>query len=195
MLFRKACEDKAYHCIALIMKIGSGSLLANINDQTVLHRLTIEGGNFARTVEDDQDNAASELNDGAPAQSRPPAQRDDPELISFILKQLSSYSDQNSLCTLKSTADIFGRRPLHYAAMHGYPNITKALIDDLKSSGEFIDFSDPYWFDTDGFTPLIYAVSRGQAGVVQVLVEEGRIKDIDAVTNGELSSVLYTTVD
>ncbi|KAG0003658.1 Glycerophosphocholine phosphodiesterase, partial [Modicella reniformis] len=182
-LFRKACEVKAYRCIVLIMSFGSRTLILNVNEQTVLHRLAIEGGSFTKAIDNDHINTNSQLNSGAPTQSQQPAQRDDPELIVFILKQLSSYAEQDSLCTPKSTADIFGRRPLHYAAMHDYPNITGALINDLKASGEFIDFSDPYWFDTDGFTPLIYAVSRGHAGVVKVLVEEGGIKDVDAVTN------------
>lgn len=190
MLFRKACEDKAYQCITLIMSYGAGSLLANVNDQTVLHRLAIAGGKFPKTVKDDQSNDESQLDGGVPVQSQSPGLRDDPALIAFILKQSSSFAKDDSLGTLKSTADIFGRRPLHYAAMHGYPEITRALISDLRTSGEFIDFSDPYWFDTDGFTPLIYAVSRGQASVVKVLVEEGGIKDVDAVTNGKMSSAL-----
>ncbi|KAG0246874.1 Glycerophosphoryl diester phosphodiesterase family-domain-containing protein [Mortierella sp. GBAus27b] len=183
MLFRKACEDKAYQCIELILSFGAGSLLANVNDQTVLHRLAIEGGIFTKAVESNQNSDKSQLTAETSTQPQSPVQRDDPKLISFILKQLSLATKQDSLATLKSTADIFGRRPLHYAAMHGYPEITKALINDLKASGEFIDFSDPYWFDTDGFTPLIYAVSRGHAGVVKVLIEEGGIKDVDAITN------------
>ncbi|KFH73895.1 hypothetical protein MVEG_01108, partial [Podila verticillata NRRL 6337] len=67
--------------------------------------------------------------------------------------------------------------------MHGYANITRALLSDLKASGEFIDFSSPYWLDTDGITPLIYAVSRGHANVLKVLVEEGGIRDVDAVND------------
>ncbi|ORZ14419.1 Glycerophosphoryl diester phosphodiesterase family-domain-containing protein [Lobosporangium transversale] len=154
-LFKKACEEKAFQCIALIMSFGAGSLMVNHKEISVV--------------------------------------RDDPTTITFILQQLSSCAQQNSLCTLKSTADIFGRRPLHYAAMHGFPNIARALLQDLKGSGEFVDFSDPYWFDTDGFTPLIYAVSRGQAEVLKVLIEEGDIRDVDAVTNGKSLSISYVS--
>lgn len=169
------------------MSFGAGTLLANVNDQTVLHKLAIEGGTFAKTQDADSTPPTSYSHSAKSGECLPMAPRDDPTLITFILKELSSYALQDSLCTLKSTADIFGRRPLHYAAMHGFPNITRALINDLKASGEFVDFSNPYWFDTDGFTPLIYAVSRGQAAVLQILIEEGGIKDVDAVTNGNRS--------
>ncbi|KAF9988609.1 Glycerophosphocholine phosphodiesterase [Mortierella antarctica] len=161
-LFRKACQLKAFQCISLIMSFGAG-------------------GTFAKDADSTPPSSVTQLS--KIGECLPMTPRDDPTLITFILKELSSYALQDSLCTLKSTADIFGRRPLHYAAMHGFPNITRALINDLKASGEFVDFSNPYWFDTDGFTPLIYAVSRGQAAVLQILIEEGGIKDVDAVTN------------
>ncbi|KAI8596165.1 Glycerophosphoryl diester phosphodiesterase family-domain-containing protein [Dissophora ornata] len=156
-LFRKACEEKAFQCISLMMSFGAGTLMVNVNEQTVLHKLAIEGGNFTKTPNADNSNHLAHFAK-AQTQTQIPPPKDDPELIAFILKELSKHSNQDSLCTLTSTADIFGRRPLHYAAMHGFPNITKAFISDLKESGEFIDFSDPYWFDTDGFTPLIYAI-------------------------------------
>lgn len=151
--------------------------MVNVNEQTVLHKLSIDGGAFAHT----HDSVSGPL--GIVDHHHQPAPKDDPTLITFILQQLSCNTQVEALCNLNSTADIFGRRPLHYAAMHGYPNITRALLKDLKASGEFVDFSSPYWFDTDGFTPLIYAVSRGHADVMKVLIEEGDIKDIDAIAN------------
>lgn len=150
--------------------------MVNVNEQTVLHKLSIDGGAFAQA----HDSVSRPLGNVADAP------KDDPTLITFILQQLSCNTQLEALCTLNSTADIFGRRPLHYAAMHGYPKITRALLKDLKTSGEFVDFSSPYWFDTDGFTPLIYAVSRGHADVMKVLIEEGDIKDIDAIANCKL---------
>jgi len=151
--------------------------MANVNDQTVLHRLAIDGGSFTNH----QESESGTLGNATEHQFVP---KDDSTLITFILEQLSCNTQLEALCNLNSSADIFGRRPLHYAAMHGYPNITRALLKDLKASGEFVDFSSQYWFDTDGFTPLIYAVSRGHAAVLKVLIEEGGIKDVDAVTNG-----------
>ncbi|KAF9907194.1 Glycerophosphocholine phosphodiesterase, partial [Lobosporangium transversale] len=189
-LFKKACEEKAFQCIALIMSFGAGSLMVNVNEQTVLHRLTIEGGTFTKASDIEDDQSMSKQHEHKEIS----VVRDDPTTITFILQQLSSCAQQNSLCTLKSTADIFGRRPLHYAAMHGFPNIARALLQDLKGSGEFVDFSDPYWFDTDGFTPLIYAVSRGQAEVLKVLIEEGDIRDVDAVTNVHLDPLFLAYV-
>ncbi|KAF9433187.1 Glycerophosphocholine phosphodiesterase [Entomortierella beljakovae] len=171
-LFRKACEEKSYNCIAFILSLGTGALLANVNDQTVLHKLAIEGGIYSKTSESDNEQEDSRH-----------VLKDDPELITFILKQISSNTERNSLCALKSTADIFGRRPLHYAAMYNYPNIAKALIEDLRATGEFIDFSDHYWLDNDGFTPLIYAVSRGNSETLKVLIEDGQIKDVDIIPN------------
>ncbi|KAG0297050.1 Glycerophosphocholine phosphodiesterase [Linnemannia gamsii] len=175
-LFRRACQVRAYKCISLIMSLGAGALMVNVNEQTVLHKLSIDGGVFAQTQE-------SVSGPSGTIADRQPAPKDDPTLITFILQQLSCNTQMEAICNLNSTADIFGRRPLHYAAMHGYPNIAKALLRDLKTSGEFVDFSSPYWFDTDGFTPLIYAVSRGHAAVVKVLIEEGDIKDVDAIAN------------
>lgn len=177
-LFRRACQVRAYKCISLIMSLGAGALMVNVNEQTVLHKLSIDGGAFAHT----HDSVSGPLGIVADHHHQP-APKDDPTLITFILQQLSCNTQVEALCNLNSTADIFGRRPLHYAAMHGYPNITRALLKDLKASGEFVDFSSPYWFDTDGFTPLIYAVSRGHADVMKVLIEEGDIKDIDAIAN------------
>ncbi|KAF9319573.1 Glycerophosphocholine phosphodiesterase [Linnemannia elongata] len=177
-LFRRACQVRAYKCISLIMSLGAGALMVNVNEQTVLHKLSIDGGAFAHT----HDSVSGPLGIVAHHHHQP-APKDDPTLITFILQQLSCNTQVEALCNLNSTADIFGRRPLHYAAMHGYPNITRALLKDLKASGEFVDFSSPYWFDTDGFTPLIYAVSRGHADVMKVLIEEGDIKDIDAIAN------------
>ncbi|OAQ36590.1 SPX-domain-containing protein [Linnemannia elongata AG-77] len=177
-LFRRACQVRAYKCISLIMSLGAGALMVNVNEQTVLHKLSIDGGAFAHT----HDSVSGPLGIVADHHHQP-APKDDPTLITFILQQLSCNTQVEALCNLNSTADIFGRRPLHYAAMHGYSNITRALLKDLKASGEFVDFSSPYWFDTDGFTPLIYAVSRGHADVMKVLIEEGDIKDIDAIAN------------
>ncbi|KAF9912886.1 Glycerophosphocholine phosphodiesterase [Linnemannia zychae] len=175
-LFRRACQMRAYKCISLIMSLGAGTLMVNVNEQTVLHKLSIDGGAFANTQE-------SEPGPFGITVERQAVPKDDPTLITFILEQLSCNTKLEALCNLNSTADIFGRRPLHYAAMHGYPNITRALLMDLKKSGEFVDFSSPYWFDTDGFTPLIYAVSRGHSEVMRVLIEEGNINDVDAIAN------------
>lgn len=161
------------------MSFSTGALIVNVNDQTVLHRLAIEGGNFHTK----NNKSGSSVEKQADVHTK----TDDPTLIAFILQQLLSLTLKDSLCTLTSTSDIFGRRPLHYAAMHGYANITRALLNDLKASGEFIDFSNPYWLDTDGITPLIYAVSRGHANVLKVLVEEGRIRDVDAVNDSKLA--------
>ncbi|KAF9579983.1 Glycerophosphocholine phosphodiesterase, partial [Lunasporangiospora selenospora] len=184
-LFRKALEERAFKCIALMMSFGVGTLMVNVNEQTILHKLAIDGGAVTK-FDTDLNTSTSTLadqNNGEAEKSSAESSKDDPTLITFILQQLSTRAAQDSLCTLKSTPDIFGRRPLHYAAMYGYPNVARALMHDLKASGEFIDFANPYWLDTDGFTPLIYAVSRGQAAVLQVLMEEGGISDADAVCN------------
>jgi len=170
------------------MSFGAGTLMVNVNEQTVLHKLAIEGGTFSKSSDSERRPSFGSLLTEKTPQIAVKTPMDDPTLISFILNQISSYAATDSLCALKSTADIFGRRPLHYAAMHGYTNITRALLTDLKSSGEFVDFSSPYWLDTDGFSPLIYAVTRGQAGVLQILIEEGGITDVDAVTNGKYFS-------
>ncbi|KAG0269146.1 Glycerophosphocholine phosphodiesterase [Actinomortierella ambigua] len=178
--FRRACQRLSFKCVALLMMFGAGRLIVNINEQTILHKLAIEGGQLALT----QDNMDM-LSEATPLASEEEAasKHDDPTLIEFILRELSSTTYTDSVCTLKSTADISGRRPLHYAAMYGFPRIAMALLKDLQSSGEFVDFSSPYWLDSDGFSPVIYAVTRGHAEVLDVLINQGRISDVDTITS------------
>ncbi|KAG0242736.1 Glycerophosphocholine phosphodiesterase [Actinomortierella wolfii] len=178
--FRRACQRRSFKCVALLMSLSSGGLVANVNEQTILHKLAIEGGHLAMTQDD-----VEVLPGVNPPKSEEEevVKRDDPTLVEFILKELSSSTYTDHICALKSTADISGRRPLHYAAMYGFPKIAKALLTDLQASGEFVDFSSPYWLDSDGFSPVIYAVTRGHAEVLEVLIEQGGITDVDAVTN------------
>ncbi|KAF9972975.1 Glycerophosphocholine phosphodiesterase [Actinomortierella ambigua] len=178
--FRRACQRFSFKCVSLLMKFGAGGLIVNVNEQTILHKLAMEGGHLGLTHDDlevlpgiDQHGHKEKVT----------FKDDDPTLIEFILKELSSSAYTDTICTLKATADISGRRPLHYAAMNGYPRIANALLKDLQESGEFVDFSCPYWLDSDGFSPVIYAVTRGHAKVLEVLIDQGHITDVDTVTS------------
>jgi CDK inhibitor PHO81 len=60
--------------------------------------------------------------------------------------------------------DVYGRIPLHYACMHGSPEMVREL---LQAGPDTIDIKDH-----DNFTPLIHGIVHGQIGVVQVLLKE-----------------------
>lgn len=60
--------------------------------------------------------------------------------------------------------DIYGRTPLHYAAMYGRTEIASFLI----RNGAEVDFEDH-----DGISPLIYAIKGGHSGTVQTLLNAG----------------------
>jgi CDK inhibitor PHO81 len=65
--------------------------------------------------------------------------------------------------------DIYGRIPLHYAAIHGRVEIVQELIAVDPST---IDFKDQ-----DNFTPLIHSITHGHLACVQTMLDLGASKD------------------
>lgn len=61
--------------------------------------------------------------------------------------------------------DAVGRRPLHYAAFWGFPNMTRVLLSVSSDS-----LNEDGWADHDGHTPLYLAVMKGFDKVVSELV-------------------------
>lgn len=61
--------------------------------------------------------------------------------------------------------DIFGRRPLHYAAILGYHNMARAIIAEERKQGV------AEGVDVEGYSPLFYAVLKGHTETVRVMVE------------------------
>ncbi|KAI9593247.1 Glycerophosphoryl diester phosphodiesterase family-domain-containing protein [Syncephalis fuscata] len=118
---------------------------------------------------------------------------DDPTLIELVLEQLPT-----SFVT--DAPDIFGRRPLHYAALNGFPRVASALIHDLhrrhtEGGTRIIDLSADAWCDNEGYTPLFYAVLRGHAETVRVLIDEGGMTNVDVLVDepGRVSSSINSS--
>ncbi|KAI3662450.1 hypothetical protein MP638_003590 [Amoeboaphelidium occidentale] len=75
------------------------------------------------------------------------------------------------------TQDMYGRRPLHYAAMNGHYDCCKYLLDcgavamdEALSPSKMADS-----IDHDGFSPLLYAIIQGHENVVALLLESGAV--------------------
>jgi CDK inhibitor PHO81 len=61
--------------------------------------------------------------------------------------------------------DVYGRIPLHYAAMHGRVDLLQELIGAAPDTVNFRD--------QDSFTPLIHAIVHSQLACVQILLTSG----------------------
>jgi hypothetical protein len=61
--------------------------------------------------------------------------------------------------------DIFGRRPLHYAAILGYHKMAQLIIAEERNQGV------SEGVDVEGYSPLFYAVMKGHTETVRVMVE------------------------
>lgn len=61
--------------------------------------------------------------------------------------------------------DVYGRIPLHYAAMHGRVDLLEELINVAPDTVNFRD--------QDSFTPLIHAIVHSQLACVQLLLASG----------------------
>lgn len=62
-----------------------------------------------------------------------------------------------------SRADVYGRIPLHYAAMHGHVEMVQLLVNVKPSTIDAMDH--------DNFTPLIHAITHNQQEVVRRLID------------------------
>lgn len=80
--------------------------------------------------------------------------------------------------------DVYERRPLHYAAMHGFADIVSFLLQTSSnpSTTEHRVPAEPSPTDMDGYTPLMHAIQRGHLAVVQIFVS-------DEVTGGDREKI------
>ncbi len=81
--------------------------------------------------------------------------------------------------------DVYGRTPLHYAAMDG--NVASVL--HLLTDG-----ADPNGADDNGWTPLHFAAQEWQLDVARLLLEHGAEVDvIDAHGNTPLFEAVFSS--
>lgn len=193
----KACNSRALRCINLLLNSGASIHEdEDINERSLIHKLVIYGGKLPKDKSSPTNSnvfglEASQMTYFATAfhmrkdfksiNYKINKVSEDVSLISWILEHIpqTEYSKI-------SFRDAFGRSPLHYAAINGFENCTKILLEFLIRTGQFPlqGFNDPSWFDNDGFTPLLYAVLCGHTTVVNYIIKVGNIKNVDAISSG-----------
>ncbi len=75
-------------------------------------------------------------------------------------------------------ADVYGRQPLHYAAINGHTAVCSALV---------VAGADPTIADLDGYSPIIYSVTNGHPAVVEAFIGQGVAVEAPAGTAEELN--------
>ncbi|CAG8517848.1 33345_t:CDS:2, partial [Racocetra persica] len=164
----KACYYKAMNCIKLLIVSGVNILEEkDINKRSLIHKLVINGGILPTTSP-----AASPTLDNS-------FLSDDPRIISCILEHLPNHTQAFSV-------DIYGKNPLHYAAIKGFERITKTLLEYLMRVEQFtleMGFNDKVWYDDDGYTPLFYATLNNNVDVIDCIIRIGQVTDVDNSTN------------
>ena len=132
----------------------------DINERSLVHKLVLHGGVMPQDV---------------PAEN---PVSDDITLLDAILK-----TSKDATLMLSST-DIFGRIPLHYAALNGYPKIAKLIVQHMEEAAmerRSKKIIGSTFGDHEGHSSLFYAVVHGFKDVVQVLT------DVEGVNVDDLS--------
>ncbi|KAG0132550.1 ankyrin repeat protein nuc-2 [Tuber indicum] len=78
-------------------------------------------------------------------------------------KRLSVLSELLKRGVDPSRVDVYGRIPLHYAAMHGHVEMVQLLVNVQPPTIDAVDH--------DNFTPLIHAITHNQQEVVRQLID------------------------
>jgi hypothetical protein len=86
----------------------------------------------------------------------------DSTVIDHVLKTFHS----DTVYTLLLSRDEAGRRPIHYAAVLGFDEVVKKLLDALPNA-----FDIPGWRDNDGHSPLDLAIMKGNENVARIILE------------------------
>ena len=92
---------------------------------------------------------------------------------------------------LPKQTDFAGRRPLHYACEFGQAETARLLLKHAVDCGYYNakGFADPAWQDREGHTPLFLAILHGNYQTLKVLIDVGKITDIDGVIAGASSVI------
>ncbi|CAG8636760.1 20592_t:CDS:10 [Dentiscutata erythropus] len=183
----KACCHPAFECIKLLLESGANIHdEEDINERSLIHKLVIHGGILPKgnvTTPPISSSISSSV-------SSPILIPDDPRIIACILDHHPSDSQALSL-------DVYGKSPLHYAAIKGLVQITQTLLEFLKRTGQFsleAGFNDRVWFDGDGYSPLFYATLKNNVQLVDCIIRIGQItgERLDAVSNVPNSTTAQT---
>lgn len=156
--------------------------LNDINGRTILHILVICGGDLNNSVSKNNEFRGSlsrmSLNDSS-FQNSGVVLSERKDVVSTLLEGFEGIRK------LVFATDMFGRIPLHYAAIDGNQNLARQLIQVSSSSYE------AFWVDGEGHSPLFYAISNGHTGVVtEILKIDGvNVNDLFKGPSLEPSSV------
>ncbi|KAI9226781.1 MAG: Glycerophosphoryl diester phosphodiesterase family-domain-containing protein [Piptocephalis tieghemiana] len=185
---------------------------ADVYERSILHKLVLNGGSFALPTTSSPNSSTKLLKDGIgtpiyptspthldatssnPSAFSPSgdssneeekeAERKAVELVTFLARRLPTLPP-----------DLFGRHPLHYAALAGHASIAKALCQVAREQrflspdpDQPFDVGNRLWCDREGYTPLFYAILRGHASVVHVLLTDGDSTSLDTFMEEEPAS-------
>eukprot|EP00850_Spirogloea_muscicola_P008200 SM000043S15828 [mRNA] locus=s43:431291:439771:+ [translate_table: standard] len=98
----------------------------------------------------------------------------------LIAKARAGELDTSTVGSLLETRNADGQTPLHVAAMRGYDDILRPLLEQVEADVEGLD--------KDGDTPIFCAISSGSIECLQALIERG------ANVNGRLKDGLGPSV-
>jgi ankyrin repeat protein len=166
-----ACQHRAYKCIRhLVDSKANVSGVDDVNERTLIHKIVLCGGQL-------------DCYDPRPSPTSLPStpSSNGNELLKFLLDASPSAS------SCLTVADIFGRIPLHYAAMNGYADMARVLVEKHREMQHRAtpDFESEFvkcrahgasWLDYEGHSPLFYAVIYGFTDVVAALLD---VQDVD----------------
>jgi ankyrin repeat protein len=154
------------HSVEFLLGIGaSPASIEDVNERNLLHKLCMQGGTLI-----EQEPTIARTSPVDPS-------LETINLIEILLKHNSSLTKQS---------DILHRKPLHYAAMYGFARIVDVLLSHSVASGEYSDqqnFTNHFWLDYEGYSPLFYAILNGRTDATKVLIDRGQIKDVDNALN------------
>lgn len=85
----------------------------------------------------------------------------DPTVVQHLLNTFHS----DIVHVLLLSQDEAGRRPMHYAAVLGYEEIVRIILEALPNA-----FDLPGWEDNDGHSPLDLAIMKGNENVARVIL-------------------------
>ena len=176
--FYSSCKHSAVQCILLTLENEveiSGA--DDSNDRNFIHKLVLAGGNPSRITEISTSGISHKTSIELPSLIQVQTKEDDPTLLEDVFTKFPYTLP----CLL--AADIYGRLPLHYAAINGNVKITRALLTALKRvSGGSAKHHLCDWIDHEGHSPFMYALLRGYTEIVKEIfgIEHRNVDDLTA---------------